>query len=70
MSIHLASSNNRSVPSTSSSQQQRQNGEKDRKSVKDVSDEFTWRMMEGLFFQSKKPLRVFGDWSEFKSSTG
>jgi hypothetical protein len=50
-----SSSNNRTtVPSSSSSQQQRQNGDKDRKTVKD----------------SKKPLRVFGDWSEFKSSTG
>jgi len=49
-----SSSNNRVVPSSSSSQQQRQNGEKDRKTVKDA----------------KKPLRVSGDWSEFKSSTG
>ncbi|CAF1423762.1 unnamed protein product [Adineta steineri] len=48
------SSNNRIVPSSSSSQQQRQNGDKDKKTVKD----------------SKKPLRVSGDWSEFKSSTG
>jgi hypothetical protein len=52
-----SSSNNRAVPSSSSSsfsQQQRQNGDKDKKTVKDA----------------KKPLRVFGDWSEFKSSTG
>ncbi|UJR09647.1 hypothetical protein I4U23_013881 [Adineta vaga] len=49
-----ASSNNRTVPSSSSSQQQRQNGDKDKKSVKDA----------------KKPLRIWGDWSEFKSSTG
>jgi len=49
-----SSSSNRIVPSSSSSQQQRQNGDKDRKTVKDA----------------KKPLRVSGDWSEFKSSTG
>ncbi|CAF1526912.1 unnamed protein product [Rotaria sp. Silwood1] len=49
-----SSSNNRTVPSSSFSQQQRQNGDKDKKTVKDA----------------KKPLRVFGDWSEFKSSTG
>jgi hypothetical protein len=49
-----SSTNNRIVPSSSSSQQQRQNGDKDKKTVKDA----------------KKPLRVFGDWSEFKSSTG
>jgi hypothetical protein len=23
-----------------------------------------------LIFKAKKPLRVFGDWSEFRSSTG
>lgn len=39
---------------SSSSQQQRQNGDKDKKTSKDT----------------KKPLRIFGDWSEFKSSTG
>ncbi|CAF1335840.1 unnamed protein product [Rotaria magnacalcarata] len=50
-----SSSSNRNVPSSSSFfQQQRQNGDKDKKTVKDT----------------KKPLRVFGDWSEFKSSTG
>ncbi|CAF4536988.1 unnamed protein product, partial [Rotaria sp. Silwood2] len=52
--IRTQSSNNRTVPSSSFSQQQRQNGDKDKKAVKDA----------------KKPLRVFGDWSEFKSSTG
>ncbi|CAF3921011.1 unnamed protein product [Rotaria sordida] len=49
-----SSSNNRTVPSSSFSQQQRQNNDKDKKTVKDA----------------KKPLRVYGDWSEFKSSTG
>lgn len=23
-----------------------------------------------FIFQAKKPLRIYGDWSEFKSSTG
>ncbi|CAF1161187.1 unnamed protein product [Adineta ricciae] len=49
-----SSSNNRTVSSSSSSQQQRQNGDKDKKTVKDA----------------KKPLRICGDWSEFKSSKG
>ena len=77
ISFHLASSNNRAASSASSSssqqqQQQRQNGDKDRKSVKDVGDGFSshMRRTKCLLFQSKKPLRVFGDWSEFKSSTG
>lgn len=52
--IRTQSSSNNRIVSSSSSQQQRQNGDKDKKTSKDT----------------KKPLRVFGDWSEFKSSTG
>lgn len=52
--IRTQSSSNNRIVSSSSSQQQRQNGDKDKKTSKDT----------------KKPLRIFGDWSEFKSSTG
>lgn len=52
--IRTQSSSNNRTVPSTSQQQQRQNGDKDKKTVKD----------------SKKPIRVSGDWSEFQSSTG
>lgn len=76
--IVLAASNSRAIPTNSSQQQQqqRQNGDKDRKTTKDVRkirpERISWVRKLNLFSfrKTKKPIRVSGDWSEFRSSTG